>query len=120
MPNAIFFRFSAVVSSDAIILRVMVILSVRYVGPVDSPADDFVGQLHVALGADRCGVVQQNRLAETGRLTQADVARDGRFEDQVLEIASGILGHLVRQVGPFVEHGQQDAADMQGRGSGSV
>jgi hypothetical protein len=48
------------------------------------------------------------------RLADFHVSGDDGPEHLFLEVAGHLAHHLVGQVGPLVEHGEQDSADLQG------
>src|SRR5690606_29956400 len=72
-------------------------------------------QREVALRADRLDVVQHDGLAETRRLREPYVARDGGAVDAVAEVLLGLVRDLAREVQPLVEHGQQHTVYLQAR-----
>ncbi len=81
------------------------------------PFLEFFGEQLVRRGAGRVWRVTADRLAETRRLGQAHAARDGNLENQVAEMFPHLVGHLLGQVGPRIEHCEHDPADRQ-RGVG--
>jgi hypothetical protein len=48
-----------------------------------------------------------------GGFAQPDVARDDGFENLVLKMAPDFLRHLVGEVVTAVEHGEENAFDLQ-------
>src|SRR5579863_9155067 len=75
--------------------------------------EDLFGELDIAFGAAGTGIVGQDRFAETGRLRQADASGNDGFENLFVEEFLQIGGNLPGQVGPVVEHGQQNPGDLQ-------
>ena len=71
-------------------------------------------ELDVAFRAFGAGIVGENRLAETGRLGQANASRNYGFEDLISEELLQIGCDLPGQVGPVVEHRQENAFDFEG------
>lgn len=49
----------------------------------------------------------------TGRLADAHRSRDHRLQDAVAEVVTDLVGDVVGQAGPAVEHGQEDGRDLQ-------
>src|ERR1035441_9458573 len=76
--------------------------------------EDLFGEFDVAFRPLGSGVVGQDGFAETGRFGQAYAARDDGPEDFVLEELTQVGGHLAREVGPVVIHGEEDALDGEG------
>src|SRR5690606_28961521 len=72
-------------------------------------------QREVALRARGLDVVQHDRLAETRRLRQPYVARDGGAVDAVAEVLLRLVRDLAREVQPLVEHRQQHTVYLQAR-----
>ena len=75
--------------------------------------EDLFREFDIAFGPAGAGVVGEDGFAETGGFGQADAARDDGLEDLVLEEVAQVGGHLAGQVGPVVEHGEQDALDFE-------
>ena len=48
-----------------------------------------------------------------GGFAQTDTAGDDRIENLVFEMAPHLMGHLMGEVVPAVEHGQKDSLDLQ-------
>ena len=78
-------------------------------------AQHLAGERHVVARAARDGVVQQDGLAEAGRLGDAHVARDHGVEHAVAEVAPHLGGDLLGEPQPAVVHGEQHALDLQVR-----
>src|SRR6267378_3380995 len=77
--------------------------------------DYLAGQVQVRLRALGTDVVQHDRLAEAWRLSQPDVARHNRPIQPVLEKGLDVGDDLAGQIGPLVEHGEQDAVELEVR-----
>src|SRR5262249_46079477 len=75
--------------------------------------ENLMSEGEVALTTLRLDVVQEDRLAEARGLAQTDVPGHDRFEHQVLEVAANIVCYLVGDVGPAIEHGQEDSLRRQ-------
>src|SRR3984893_13300817 len=58
-------------------------------------------------------VMKQRRLAEGGRLREADIARDDGAKHLVAEVRDELRAHLVGEVVAGVEHGAQHALDRE-------
>jgi hypothetical protein len=71
-------------------------------------------ELNIALCAPRTGVVSQNRLPKAGRFRQSNAAWNHCAEDLFLEKAFKVSGNLASEVGPVVEHSEQDAFNTKG------
>ena len=67
----------------------------------------------VPLRALRLHVVEERRLAVRRRLAQAHVARDDRVEHA--EVALHLVGDLVGEVVARIEHGEDDALELEPR-----
>ena len=76
-------------------------------------ADNFLGQIHVALSPARLDVIAQRGLAMTGRLCQSNISRNGGGAKLVSEISFQLGRHLLRQVGAIIKHGEDHAFDCQ-------
>src|SRR5579864_3608542 len=63
-------------------------------------AEDLLCQLNIAFGPARADVIDQNGLSETGRLGQADAARDHGAEHAFFEEIAQVLLHLASKVHP--------------------
>jgi hypothetical protein len=75
--------------------------------------DDLLCQFKVTAGSPAIGVIEENGLAETGRLGQANVPRYHRGKNLVAEEIPQIVPNLVREIGALVEHGEEDSLDCQ-------
>ena len=58
-------------------------------------------------------VVLADRLRKRWGLTEPHVARDDCAENLVLEVTRHFLDYLVSKPGPYVVHGEEDAANLQ-------
>src|SRR5262249_11788147 len=76
-------------------------------------ADHLARQVHVGLGAFRLDVVEKYGAAEARRLPQTDVARNDALVDLFLEEFTDVVHDLAAEVGPVVEHRQQDSVQRQ-------
>src|SRR6185436_2892790 len=70
------------------------------------------GEAEVRLGPPRSDVVEHDRLAVAGRLSQADIARDDRLVDPLAEDGADLFDDLAREVRAVVGHGHHDALDL--------
>src|SRR5712671_3576143 len=75
--------------------------------------DHLARQAHVGLGALRFDVVKEDRAAEARRLPQPDIAWDDGGEHPLLEEFANVVDHLAGEIGPVVEHREQDPVDNQ-------
>src|SRR5271157_286168 len=75
--------------------------------------DDLLCQVTITGGSPAIGVIKENRLAETWRLGQANIARYHRGENLATEEISQIVADLVREIGSLVEHGEEDSLHRQ-------
>jgi hypothetical protein len=77
--------------------------------------EDLQSEISVALGSARAIIIEDDRLPMTWSFGQANVSRDDRLEDlRAQEIAQ--IGHdLVREIGAFVVHGEEEAFDLKPR-----
>ena len=75
--------------------------------------ENLFGEFDIAFGAVGAGVVGEDRLAETGGFGQADAAGNDGFEDLVFEELPQVGGDLAGEVGPVVEHREQNAFDFE-------
>ena len=71
------------------------------------------GELHVRLRPRTAKVVQQHRHAMGRRLGHAHVARNHRVVDTLAEEAAHVRGYLLSKVVAPIEHGEQDALDLE-------
>ena len=78
------------------------------------PLDQLGGQGLVALGADAGRIVEAYGLAVRGSLGEADVPRDDRPENLVLEVLGDLLDDFLGELGARVVHRKEDAADLEG------
>ena len=76
--------------------------------------EDLFGEFDVAFCPLGAGVIGEDRFAETGRFGQPDAAGNDGPEDLIFEEFPEVGGHLAGEVGPVVEHGEEDAFDGQG------
>src|ERR1044072_33671 len=72
-----------------------------------------LGKLCVAFSALTMYVIENNRLTETWRFGQADIARNHTLENLGAKKAAQIRGNLPRKRGPLVIHCQQNAFDLE-------
>ncbi len=75
--------------------------------------DQLLRHRQVAFRAHRLHIVQQDRLAKTGRLGEAHVARDRNSEHLRAEILLRLVSHLLREIEPRVVHREQHAVDRE-------
>src|SRR5208337_2982647 len=75
--------------------------------------DDLLCQVKITGGSPAIGVIEENRFAETWCLGQANIARYYSGEDLVTEEIPQIVADLVREIGAFVEHGEEDSLHRQ-------
>lgn len=75
-------------------------------------------QSHVVLGAVAIAAVLEDVLAFDGRFGQRHVVADDRLEHLVAERILDQLGHTLVERLTSVELGDDDAANLQRRGSG--
>src|SRR5437879_3939070 len=75
--------------------------------------DHLLGKMRVALCPFAVYIVKNNRLAETGRFRQANIAWDYALEDLAAKERAQVVGYLARERGALVIHGQQNALDFQ-------
>src|SRR5580765_6378659 len=66
---------------------------------------NFLREQFVSSGAAAVFIVVDDRLAETGRFSQARAAGNHRFEDAVAEMLADFIHDLLRKFGPPIEHG---------------
>src|SRR5579862_8005693 len=66
--------------------------------------DDLLSKICVSLGPAAVNVVKNDGFAETGRLRQADIARNYRLENLSAEETAQIRCNLAGQRGPLVIH----------------
>ena len=76
------------------------------------PGDELSRHAHVGLSAHGSNVVDDNRLAEAGRLGQSDISRNDRVVHLAAEIFASVGGNLAGQVQSGVVHGEKDAFDL--------
>src|SRR5215467_10233100 len=81
--------------------------------------DHLLSQVRVALGPFALLVVNDNRLAETRRFRQANVARNDALEYLSAKKSAQVAGNLTRKRGAVVVHRKQDALDFQVRVQGA-
>src|ERR1051326_1524177 len=74
---------------------------------------DFLGEREIILRAARVDVVEQRRLPVARALAQAHVARDDGVKQQLGKMLADLVGDLVREVVPDIEHREQDAFEME-------
>ena len=72
-------------------------------------------EVAIRLRALRLRPVQRDRQAVTGRLRQADAARDDGLVDHRSEMSADLRRDFGRQVRPGVEHREQDSLDREVR-----
>src|SRR3989442_6802002 len=77
--------------------------------------DHLPGQVQVRLRALGTDVVKHDRLPEAGRFTESHIARHDRPIHPVLEEGFDVGDYLAGQVGPFVEHGQENTIQLERR-----
>src|SRR5712692_9949201 len=75
--------------------------------------DHLAGKVQVRIGSSGTDVVEHDRLAEAGRLPQPHVPRHDRPVDLLLEEGADVGDNLAGQVGPLVEHRQQDSLHLE-------
>src|SRR5687768_7821045 len=67
------------------------------------------GQAEVSRTSLGIDVVQQDRLAEARALAQPDVSRHLSFENLLREVRAHLFDHLIAEIVPNIEHGQDDS-----------
>src|SRR5215469_17412846 len=77
--------------------------------------DHLFGQMRVALCPFAVRVIKNNRLAETWRFRQANVARNDALEDLRPEERTQVIGNLAGKRSAVVIHRQQNAFDLEVR-----
>lgn len=86
--------------------------------PLLLPTDHFARQGKIGHGTPRSLVVEYNRLAMAGRLSQTDIARDDGSVYLVTEMGNELGRNLIGQIVAWIMHGAQYAFDRQARISG--
>ncbi len=76
--------------------------------------DELFGQAQVGFGAAGVGIIKDGGFAMAGRFGESDVAWDRGLAHEVAEEAAQLGGNGLREVGAFVEHGEDDAFDGEG------
>jgi len=82
--------------------------------------EELAGEREVGLGAPRSHVVENDRHPVAGRLAEAHVAGDDGVVRLLLEEAAHLARHLLPEVGAVVDHGEQDALDVEARVEGAA
>src|SRR4051794_17455394 len=77
------------------------------------PADKFLRQRPVRSRSRPAGIVLENGFAEAGRFAQTNGPRDDRFVNAFAEVSANIGDHLRAQVRAAVEHGHDNATDLE-------
>src|SRR6185437_458846 len=67
---------------------------------------ELLGQFLIAIGATGAWIVKQDRLAMARRFGEANVPRNGRFEQLGTEEAFQVFGNLLREIRALVVHGE--------------
>jgi hypothetical protein len=80
--------------------------------------EDFFGELDIAFCAARARVIGQDRLSEAGGFGQADAAGDDTGKNLVCEELFEVGCDLAGEVGAVIEHGQENAFDVEGMAKG--
>jgi hypothetical protein len=75
--------------------------------------EKFEGESAVGFGSSRARVVEGYGLAVAGGFGEADIARNGGFEDLVTEEANEVVADLLGEVGAVVEHSEEDAFERE-------
>src|SRR5207237_4669717 len=83
----------------------------RHGGRGRSP-DEFTRESAISAGAGAARVVLENRFPEAGRFAQPDRARNDRIVNATAKMLSHFVDHLPAQIGPAVEHGNDDPTDL--------
>src|SRR5215204_2226944 len=83
--------------------------------PLLPTAQHLIGDCCVRLGPSAFGGVERNRQPKAWRLAQSDVPGYDRVEHPISEEGPNLLGHLVGQVGAWVEHRQQHPSHLETR-----
>src|SRR5438093_3288858 len=71
------------------------------------------GQLSVTLSPRAVWVVQDNRLSKRGSFTELDVTGDDALVDPIREELPRLVGDLLGQIEPCVEHREQHTLDSE-------
>src|ERR1700720_821162 len=79
------------------------------------PPNNLLSQSYVTLSPLRPRVVNQRRLPMTRRLSQPDVSRYASGTQLIPKKLSKLRDHLLRQVSPLIQHGQDYPLDLQPR-----
>jgi len=74
--------------------------------------DEFTRESAISAGAGAARVVLENRFPEAGRFAQPDRARNDRIVNAPAKMLSHFVDHLPAQIGPAVEHGHDNAPDL--------
>src|SRR5438128_11770455 len=75
--------------------------------------NDLLCESDIALGPLRFDIVEQNRSTVARRLAKSNVAGDNGREYLLAEECLQIVPDLIRQIRTLVEHGQENAFDLQ-------
>src|SRR5215204_597550 len=76
---------------------------------------ELVGNRDVCLCTDALDIVQDDRLAETGRFGEAHIAWDDSLEDLSAEVLARVGSYLAGQIQSSVVHGEQHTGDRERR-----
>jgi hypothetical protein len=72
---------------------------------------DLFGELHVAFGSARLGIVEESRLSMAGSFGETNVAGNRRLVEKLAKEVLELGGYALGKVGAVVIHGEDDAFD---------
>src|SRR5882762_3688234 len=75
--------------------------------------NNLLGEQRIAFRPFAMNVINDNRLPETRRFRQADIARNHALKDLRSKKAAQIRGNLPRERRPLVVHSEQDAFNLK-------
>src|SRR6266566_87836 len=75
--------------------------------------EHLLGQLDITFGSLGAKIIAQDGFAIAGSFGEANIPRDYGSKNLTLEEIPQILSHLPGEGGSIVEHGEQDALDLQ-------